>query len=88
VGHLTTAAGAIVASYAIGMLRHTSAMPATFFQIDILKDGFLYAPVNVDPIQGCACAQVQCHADQGSERAVISVAPHWGEEVVLGDDDE
>jgi proteasome lid subunit RPN8/RPN11 len=83
VGHLTTAAGAIAASYAIGMLTNTSAMPATFFQIDILKDGFSYAAVNIDPLPGCPCAELQCHADQGAHRAVISAPSHWPSATLL-----
>lgn len=84
-GHLTTTAGAMAAAYGLGMLSGTAAMPTAFFQIDILKDGFAYVPVTMDPSPGCACADVQCHADQAADRAAISAPAHWPEAELVGD---
>jgi hypothetical protein len=79
VGHLTTAAAAMAASYAIGLLTGRFAPPATFFQCDILADGLGYIPVEINAKAGCACSQMIGYADQGSARAVIAMPAHWPE---------
>ncbi len=79
VGHLTTAAAAIAAAYAIGLITGRFKSPATFYQCDILADGLGYSPVEIDPSPGCACSEVVGFADQGAHRAVISSPTHWPE---------
>ena len=77
VGHLTSAAGSMAAAYALNMLAGTAMMPDAHFQIDILRDGFDFVSVNATPRGGCACAEVQCRADQAAARSVISAPSHW-----------
>jgi hypothetical protein len=79
VGHLTTATAAIVAAYAVGLLSGRFKPPATFFQCDILADGFGYAPVEIDAAPSCACSELIGYADQGATRSVIAMPSHWPE---------
>lgn len=84
VGHLTTAAAAIAAAYAIGLLTGRFSPPATFFQCDILADGLGYSPVEIDPAPGCACSEIVGYAHQGAHRAVIAAPPHWPKPRIRG----
>lgn len=76
VGHLTTAAAAIAASYAIGILTERFGPPSSFFQCDLLADGLGYVPVELEPRPGCTCQRMRGFGDQGAEESIISAPKH------------
>jgi molybdopterin/thiamine biosynthesis adenylyltransferase len=83
VGHLTTMAGSMVASYAIGILTGTFAPPAGHFQMDLLADRLGFVKVEQDSNPECACRQIIGFADQGAARAVITKPSHWPKSTVI-----
>jgi 3-oxoacyl-(acyl-carrier-protein) synthase len=83
VGHVTTAAGSIAASYAIGVLTEKFLPPAPHFQIDLLADRFGFVRVDQDAKSSCACQEIIGFGDQGAARGVISVPSHWPEAYLL-----
>jgi len=83
VGHLTTLAAALAATYGIGWLTAKFRSPATSFQFDLLQDNLGYVPVEMDKHQDCTCATRIGYADQGTAYAVISAPEHWPEAKVL-----
>lgn len=77
VGHLTTLAAALAATYGIGWLTGRFSAPATFFQFDLLADNLGYVSIEMDKRPDCSCATNVGYADQGSAYALASAPHHW-----------
>jgi molybdopterin/thiamine biosynthesis adenylyltransferase len=77
VGHFTSLAGDLIASYAIGWLTGTFFPPKNFFQFDILASDFGFIGFDQRPQAGCICQSLIGYADQGAEHAVASAPEHW-----------
>lgn len=77
VGHFTSVAGALVASYAIGWLTGKFAPPHRYFEFNILAPGFDYVGFDATCRAGCYCETLIGHADQGAHASLISAPPHW-----------
>ncbi len=85
VGHFTSMAGALVASYAIGWLTGQFVPPHRYFEFNILAPGFDYVGFDAPCRSGCYCETLIGYADQGASAALISAPPHWPEaELVRG----
>jgi hypothetical protein len=77
VGHLTTFAAALAATYGIGWLTGKFRAPATLFQFDLLDDNLGYVPIEMEKRPGCSCATKIGYADQGSAYTLASAPEHW-----------
>jgi molybdopterin/thiamine biosynthesis adenylyltransferase len=77
VGHFTSMAGALVASYAIGWLTGKFAPPHRYFEFNILAPGFDYVGFDAQCRSGCYCEKLIGYADQGAYASVISAPSHW-----------
>jgi molybdopterin/thiamine biosynthesis adenylyltransferase len=77
VGHFTTLAGAMLASYAIGWLTGTFFPPRNHFQFDILAQDFGFVGFDASPQANCYCASLIGHSDQAGAYAVVSAPTHW-----------
>lgn len=83
VGHLTTLAAALAATYGIGWLTGKFRAPATLFQFDLLDDNLGYVPIEMEKHPGCSCTTKIGYADQGSAYTLVSAPAHWPEARVL-----
>jgi molybdopterin-synthase adenylyltransferase len=83
VGHLTTLAAALAATYGIGWLTGKFRAPATLFQFDLLDDNLGYVPIEMEKRSGCSCATKIGYADQGSAYTLVSAPTHWPEARLL-----
>lgn len=83
VGHLTTLAAALAATYGIGWLTGKFRPPATLFQFDLLDDNLGYVSVEMEKRPDCYCATKIGFADQGSAYTLVSAPAHWSEARVL-----
>jgi len=83
VGHFTTLAGAMLASYAIGWLTGTFFPPRNHFQFDILAQDFGFVGFDASPEAGCYCERLVGHSDQAGTYAVVSAPAHWPSPRVL-----
>jgi molybdopterin/thiamine biosynthesis adenylyltransferase len=79
VGHFTSMAGALVASYAIGWLTGKFAPPHRYFEFNIIAPGFDYVGFDAPCRSGCYCETLIGYADQGAHSAVISAPQYWPE---------
>lgn len=79
VGHFTSMAGALAASYAIGWLTGTFAPPHRYFEFNILSPGLDYVGFDAPCRSRCYCETLIGHGDQGVYAALISAPPHWPE---------
>jgi molybdopterin/thiamine biosynthesis adenylyltransferase len=77
VGHFTSMAGALAASYAVGWLTGKFMAPHRYFEFNILAPGFDYVGFNAGCRPGCSCETLVGHADQGAHGSLISAPPHW-----------
>lgn len=77
VGHFTSLAGALVASYAIGWLTGKFAPPHRYFEFNILAPGFGYVGFDAQCRSGCYCETLVGHADQAAYASLISAPSHW-----------
>jgi molybdopterin/thiamine biosynthesis adenylyltransferase len=77
VGHFTSMAGALVASYAIGWLTGKFTSPHHYFEFNILAPGFGHVGFNPSSRSGCFCQELIGYADQARSAAVTSPPPHW-----------
>lgn len=77
VGHFTSMAGALVASYAIGWLTGKFIPPHRYFEFNILAPSFGYVGFDPSSRSGCFCERLIGHADQGGSAALASAPPHW-----------
>jgi molybdopterin/thiamine biosynthesis adenylyltransferase len=77
VGHFTSMAGALAASYAIGWLTGKFTPPHRYFEFNILCPNFDYVGFDAACRSGCYCETLIGYADQGAHAAVISAPPHW-----------
>ena len=77
VGHFTSMAGALSASYAIGWLTGKFTPPHRYFEFNILAPGFDYVGYDARCRSGCHCERLIGHADQGAHASLISAPPHW-----------
>jgi molybdopterin/thiamine biosynthesis adenylyltransferase len=77
VGHFTSMAGALVASYAIGWLTGKFTSPHRYFEFNILAPSFGYVGFNPSSRSGCFCERLIGYADQGGSAALVSAPPHW-----------
>ena len=77
VGHFTSMAGALAASYAIGWLTGTFTPPHRYFEFNILSPNFDYVGFDAPCRSGCYCETLIGFADQGAHAALISAPPHW-----------
>jgi molybdopterin/thiamine biosynthesis adenylyltransferase len=77
VGHLTTLAAALAATYGIGWLTGKFRAPANYFQFNLLEDNLGYVPVEVDKQGHCPCATRVGYADQGAAYTTVTAASHW-----------
>jgi molybdopterin/thiamine biosynthesis adenylyltransferase len=77
VGHFTSMAGALAASYAIGWLTGKFTPPHRCFEFNILAPNFDYVGFDALCRSGCYCETLIGHADQGAHAALISAPPHW-----------
>lgn len=83
VGHFTSLAGAMAASYGIGWLTGTFMPPHNFIQFDILSQDFGFVGFDASPQVGCYCETLIGHADQAGAYAVVTAPGHWPEPRVL-----
>ena len=83
VGHFTSMAGALVASYAIGWLTGKFAPPHRYFEFNILAPGFDYVGFNAPSRSQCYCETMIGHADQGAHASIISAPSYWSEATLL-----
>jgi len=83
VGHFTSMAGALAASYAIGWLTGKFAPPHRCFEFNILAPRFDYVGFDALRRSGCYCETLIGHADQGAYAALISAPPHWPEALLI-----
>jgi molybdopterin/thiamine biosynthesis adenylyltransferase len=83
VGHFTSMAGALVASYAIGWLTGKFAPPHRYFEFNILAPGFDYVGFNAPSRSQCYCETMIGHADQGAHASMISAPSYWSEATLL-----
>jgi hypothetical protein len=77
VGHLTTAAGSMLAGHAIGFLTGSSMPPASRFQVDLLSSGFGYVAPLRKASPHCACRIPMGWADQSRADRSVSRPSHW-----------
>jgi hypothetical protein len=77
VGHFTSMAGALAASYAIGWLTGKFALPHRYLEFNILAPNFGYVGFNPSSRSGCFCERFIGYADQGRSAALISAPAHW-----------
>jgi molybdopterin/thiamine biosynthesis adenylyltransferase len=77
VGHFTSVAGALVASYAIGWLTGKFALPHRYFEFNILAPGFGYVGFDAQCRSGCYCETLIGYADQARSAALVSAPEHW-----------
>jgi hypothetical protein len=71
VGHFTSMAGALVASYAIGWLTGKFTPPHRYIAFNILAPGFDYVGFDAHCRSGCYCETLIGHADQRAHASVI-----------------
>ena len=83
VGHFTSMAGALMASYAIGWLTGKFTPPHRYFEFNILAPGFDYIGFDARPRSGCYCEKMIGYADQGAHASVVSAPSHWSEATLL-----
>lgn len=79
VGHFTSMAGALVASYAIGWLTGKFAPPHRYFEFNILAPNFDYVGFDAQRRSGCSCEAFIGYADQGAHASLTSPPPHWAD---------
>ena len=79
VGHFTSMAGALVASYAVGWLTCKFAPPHRYFEFNILAPGFDYVGFDAQCRSGCYCETLIGYADQGAHASLISAPSHWAD---------
>lgn len=79
VGHFTSMAGALAASYAIGWLTGKFVPPHRYFEFNILAPNFEYVGFDAQRRSGCYCETLIGHADQGAHASLISPPAHWPE---------
>src|SRR5437879_6172504 len=79
VGHFTSMAGALVASYAIGWLTGKFAPPHRYFEFNILAPNFDYVGFDAQCRSGCYCERLIGYADQGAHASLISPPSHWAD---------
>ena len=77
VGHFTTLAGSLVASYAIGWLTGEFSAPHRFIEFNILEPGFGYVGFDPPPRPDCTCQTLIGYANEGAFASVISAPEHW-----------
>jgi len=83
VGYLTTAAGALAAGYAEGMLTGAFAPPHSNFQFDIGKPRFgLVAPPRVREA-GCTCGTHMGWGDAARSYRTVGLPEHFGKRGLL-----
>jgi molybdopterin/thiamine biosynthesis adenylyltransferase len=83
VGHFTTLAGAMLASYAVGWLTGAFFPPRNHFQFDILAQDFGFVGFDASPQANCYCASLIGHSDQARAYAVVSAPTHWPEPRII-----
>jgi len=83
VGHFTSLAGSMVASYGIGWLTGTFFPPRNFIQFDILSPGFGFVGFDAVSQPGCYCADLIGHSDQAAAYTLVTAPEHWPEPRVL-----
>jgi hypothetical protein len=83
VGHFTSIAGALVASFAIGWLTGKFSPPHRYFEFNILSPGFDYVGFNAQCRSRCYCGTLIGHADQGAHASAISAPSHWPDAILV-----
>ncbi|SRR5216683_233131 len=83
VGHFTSMAGALVASYAIGWLTGKFVPPHRYFEFNILAPSFDYVGFDAQCRSGCYCETLIGYADQGAHASLISAPSHWPDAELL-----
>jgi molybdopterin/thiamine biosynthesis adenylyltransferase len=79
VGHFTSMAGALVASYAIGLLTGKFVPPHQYIEFNILTPNFGYVGFDAPCRSGCYCESLIGYADQGAHASLISAPSHWAD---------
>jgi molybdopterin/thiamine biosynthesis adenylyltransferase len=77
VGHFTSMAGALVASYAIGWLTGKFVPPHRYIEFNILAPNFGYVGFDAPCRSGCYCEKLIGYADQAAHASLISAPSHW-----------
>jgi molybdopterin/thiamine biosynthesis adenylyltransferase len=77
VGHFTTLAGSLIASYAIGWLTGKFTAPHRSIEFNILEPGFGYVGFDPPARRDCICQTLIGYADQGAFASVVSAPEHW-----------
>jgi molybdopterin/thiamine biosynthesis adenylyltransferase len=77
VGHFTSMAGSLAASYAIGWLTGKFAPPHRYFEFNVLAFNFAYVGFDAQCRSGCYCETLIGYADQGAHASLISAPSHW-----------
>jgi hypothetical protein len=76
VGYLTTVAGALAASYAIGWITGRFYSPFTRLQMNLVQPLFDITDVDNVPREECTCRRVRGWADQARADALITAPTH------------
>ena len=77
VGYLTTIAGALAASYAIGWLTGRFTPPFTRLQMNIVAPLLDVTDVDDRPDGDCVCRRIHGWADQALADAFVTAPDHW-----------
>jgi molybdopterin/thiamine biosynthesis adenylyltransferase len=77
VGHFTTLAGSLIASYAIGWLTGKFIAPHRSIEFNILEPGFGYVGFDPPARGDCICQTLVGYADEGAFASVVSAPEHW-----------
>ncbi len=83
VGHFTSMAGALVASYAIGWLTGKFVPPHRYLEFNILAPNFGYVGFDAPFRPGCYCQELIGYADQGAHASLISAPSHWPDAILI-----
>jgi molybdopterin/thiamine biosynthesis adenylyltransferase/proteasome lid subunit RPN8/RPN11 len=77
VGYLTTAAGAMAAAYAVGLISGRFAPPFSRLQLNLSAAEFDAVEAGGVSRPSCACRRVRGLADQGRADAYVTAPLHW-----------
>jgi hypothetical protein len=77
VGYLTTAAGALAAAFAVGLITRRFGTPFSCLQLNLSAPEFEAVDAGGAPRPHCACRRIRGLADQGHSAAFVTAPLHW-----------
>jgi molybdopterin-synthase adenylyltransferase len=77
VGYLTTIAGSLLASYAIGWITGAFDVPFSRSQFNLVAKLFDVTDLTQHARAECPCRRIRGWADQGSPDALMTAPDHW-----------